>query len=402
MRRFKRNTKGFTLMEVLISIAMVGILFMPLLTFFSHSSKLNINAKNLQRATTVAQSVMEEVRAYDTIHEMCENYEDSTNTQLKRVSDFGVGSHTVSGGALLTVDSLGNKGYEQDKYYFKRTGIVSDGKTYSAQIEVDTTEYDKLNKDGVAVISSLGSGSTAMAVELNETMSALYEFQSRNWSKGGNVTLDKLVSELKKTIKISITDESTDPSVAISDGMMHLRIYNEYTISDTSIPGCDTPILSANLYNEEVVYEKLKGIYIFYNYDVYQESTDILQGIDVDVNFTKPGHDKCNFTIYALCQKVYSVDNAKSFVDEEMNTYMTTKPVSTKISQNIKVGGVSSSDVISVFSNFNYSVNGNTGLKEDMNNIIAREPIQRLARVTVTVFDENNKQVAELISTRGE
>lgn len=389
-------------MEVLISIAMVGILFMPLLTFFSHSSKLNINAKNLQRATTVAQSVMEEVRAYDTIHEMCENYEDSTNTQLKRVSDFGVGSHTVSGGALLTVDALGNKGYEQDKYYFKRTGIVSDGKTYSAQIEVDTTAYDKLNKDGVAVISSLGSGSTAMAVELNETMSALYEFQSRNWSKGGNVTLDKLVSELKKTIKISITDESADPSVAISDGMMHLRIYNEYTIADTSIPGCDTPILSANLYNEEVVYEKLKGIYIFYNYDVYQENTDILQGIDVDVNFSKSEHDKCNFTIYALCQKVYSVDSAKSFVDEEMNTYMTTKPVSTKINQNIKVGGVSSSDVINVFSNFNYSVNGNTGLKEDMNNIITREPIQRLARVTVTVFDENNKQVAELISTRGE
>ena len=47
-------------------------------------------------------------------------------------------------------------------------------------------------------------------------------------------------------------------------------------------------------------------------------------------------------------------------------------------------------------------MNGNTGLKEDMNNIISREPIQRLARVTVTVFDENNKQVAELISTRGE
>ena len=402
MRRFRRNTKGFTLMEVLISIAMVGILFMPLLTFFSHSSKLNINAKNLQRATTVAQSVMEEVRAYNTIHDMCETYEDSTNTDLKRVSDFGVGSSEISGGALLVEDVSGTKKYEKDKYYFQRTGIESDGKTYSAKIELDTTAYDKLNKEGVAVISSLGSGSTAMAVELNETMSALYEFQSRNWNKGGNVGIDELVSKLKKTIKISITDTSTDPNLVITEGMVHLRIYNEYTISDTSIPGCDTPILSANLYNEEVVYDKLKGIYIFYNYDVYQENTDILQGIDVDVNYTKAGHDKCDFTIYALCQKVYSVDSAKSFVDDQMNTYMTTKPVCTKINQNIKFGGVTSSDKIKVFSNFNYSVNGTIGLKEDMNNIIGKEPIQRLAKVTVTVFDENDKQVAELISTRGE
>ena len=253
------------------------------------------------------------------------------------------------------------------------------------------------------MISSLGSGSTAMAVELNETMSASYEFQSRNWSKGGNVEIDELVSNLKKTIKIEITDESTS-GVTITDGMIHLKIYNEYTITDSSIPGCDTPILSDNLYNEEVVYDKLKGIYIFYNYDVYQKEyqpdQDILQGIDVDVNYTKSGHDKCDFTIYALCQKVYGVNNAKSFVDDQMDTYMTTKPVCTKITKNIQ--GSTVTDEIKFFSNFNYSVNGTIGTTEDMSNIIAKEPIQRLAKVTVTVFDKDGKQVAELISTRGE
>lgn len=83
-----------------------------------------------------------------------------------------------------------------------------------------------------------------------------------------------------------------------------------------------------------------------------------------------------------------------------MDTYMTTKPVCTKITKNIQ--GSTVTDEIKFFSNFNYSVNGTIGTTEDMSNIIAKEPIQRLAKVTVTVFDKDGKQVAELISTRGE
>lgn len=399
MTNNKINTKGFTLMEVLVSIAMVGILFTPMLTFFSHSTKTNINAKNMQRANTVAQSVMEEVRSYDTIADMVSIYQDTTNTNLVRTESDFKKKYTAS---IKKADGT----FENTKYYFVRNGLESDGKEYKAEITVDTDTYRHLNDTEVPVISSLGSGSTVMAAEIDETMNALYEYQSRYHSKTGkDISLETLASKLTKKIKVDITDTTDASGVEVSDDMVRVTIYDEYSM-DGSIAGCDKKIQSAYLYNEEVVYEKLKGIYLFYNYDVYNTTTNIFQGIDINVNYAKHPDWKCDYGLFAICQKVYSINSSNtSYTGDEMDKFADQYGSRSQITKNITIeGNDHSSDInmLSIFSNLNYAVNGDSKTKESMDSIVKNQSIQRLAKVTITIYDKDNKKCTTITSTRGE
>ena len=62
----KQSNKGFTLVEVLVAILILAIIVVPLLSAFVMSAKTNAKARQTLRATTLAQNVMEELKA---IHE---------------------------------------------------------------------------------------------------------------------------------------------------------------------------------------------------------------------------------------------------------------------------------------------------------------------------------------------
>ena len=408
MTRVKMNTKGFTLMEVLISIAIVGLLFAPMLSFFSHSARLNVNAKNKQRENTMAQSVMEEVRSYDSIADMAAIYQDTNNADLVRTtSNFS----TVCTDEIVADDGS----FVNNKYYFVHKNLESDGKKYTAKITVDTEgesgKYKKVNDEELPVISSLGSGSTVMAAEDDQTLNTLYDYQSRYHKATGNeVSLTELAGHLQKKIKIKITDKSKN-GVDVLNDMVHVKIYNEYSMGG-SYAGCNENILSDPLYNEEVVYKKLKGIYLFYNYDVYG-STNIFQGVDVDVEYVNHSDWICDYTLYTVCQRIFNGENLKSIedtdTDKAMTNYANMYGSKTLITKNIKIGGTDHSankNYIPVFSNFAYtlSAGGSSEHKnaEDMDSIIKTEKVQRLSEVTVQIYDSEGEMCVELKSTRGE
>lgn len=408
MTRVKMNTKGFTLMEVLISIAMVGLLFAPMLNFFSHSAKINVNAKNMQRANTVAQSVMEEVRSYETIADMVATYEDTKNSDLIRTKDkyFKIGEPY----SAPVVASGG--GFINDKYYFVHKGLKNDGKEYTAKITVDTTKYQQLNNTEIPVISSLGSGSTVMAAEKDETQKTLYEYQSRYHSapenNGNSISLEALAEKLQKRIKVKIND------TAESDTMVQVTIYNEYSITE-NWAGCTEPIQSEYLYNEEVVYEKLKGIYLFYNYDMYVGSNikNILQGIDVEVNYNHHSGWKCDYALYAICQKVFDASKEPDDPSSDITDRAEAEPsigdlVRPTIKKRIMIPNNLSDDTnnVPIISNFKYYLD--TGIitekgEDSMDDkLVKKEKIQRLSEVTIEVCDSNGKSCVVVTSTRGE
>lgn len=408
MTKVKMNTKGFTLMEVLISIAIVGLLFAPMLNFFSHSARMNVNAKNMQRANTVAQSVMEEVRSYGTIADMTAIYQDTKNTNLVRTeSDF----KKKCTDKILAADGS----FVHSKYYFVHNNLENDGKKYTAKITVDADGtkdmYKNLNDEEMPVISSLGSGSTVMAAENDQTLNTLYDYQSRYHKATGNdVSLTELASHLQKKIKIKITDKAKN-GVDVLNDMVHVSIYNEYSMGG-SYGGCDEKILSDPLYNEEVAYKKLRGIYLFYNYDVY-ESTNIFQGVDIDVEYANHPDWVCDYTLYTVCQRIFNAKDFKSIedtdADKAMTNYASINNSRTIITKNIKIGGTDHStnpQYVPVFSNFAYtlSAGGSSEHKnpEAMDSIIKTEKIQRLSEVTVQIYDSDGKKCVELKSTRGE
>ena len=59
--------KGMTLIEVIISVALLAILIIPLSGLVMSSLKNNINSEDMQKASYIGQKVLEELKAYDEI-----------------------------------------------------------------------------------------------------------------------------------------------------------------------------------------------------------------------------------------------------------------------------------------------------------------------------------------------
>lgn len=62
-RKLNKSEKGFTLVELLVSITILAIIVVPVLTAFISSANANSRAKRKLEATTAAQNVMENIKA---------------------------------------------------------------------------------------------------------------------------------------------------------------------------------------------------------------------------------------------------------------------------------------------------------------------------------------------------
>lgn len=389
MTTLKRSSKGFTLIEVLISIVMVGILFLPLLSVFSKGMGANNVSKNIQRANAVAASVAEQVRAYDTFEDMCNVGVTGTNNLVLTSSNGGV-------------------------YSFALSGLVSDGKDYTADIKVDYNAYKELNDKGLPQITSLGSGSTAMAYEeLNCTDTVISEYQSRYKQDSGNdINSNKVAEALKKSIVVDVTDTQLDASGKnmIPEGNVHISVYTKYTIdasktSDSTLKGYagESAKREKVLYDENVVLSKLKGIYIFYSYDL-ANGTNIFQGINFNMNLQQNSSkdDLHNIILYSLCQSIDDVMTSSEKLTGD-DIYNTAKEKNYRIEVEID-GAVPSgkvSDYVSVFSNFPAKVGTDLQEANKMDNIVSSVPINRLAKVSISI-KKDGKECATLETTRGE
>ncbi len=74
MNRLKlivKDNRGFSLVELLVGIVMLGIVVVPLLSTFITSARLSVEAEKMNEATTLAQNIAEEIESKD-IHQIIE------------------------------------------------------------------------------------------------------------------------------------------------------------------------------------------------------------------------------------------------------------------------------------------------------------------------------------------
>ena len=68
------SNSGFSLVELLIAVTILSIIVIPLLHMFITSTKINVKSRQTLRATTVAQDIMEGLKAY-TLEEVRSQFE---------------------------------------------------------------------------------------------------------------------------------------------------------------------------------------------------------------------------------------------------------------------------------------------------------------------------------------
>lgn len=259
--KIQNNNKGFSLVELLISMVILIVIMLPLLNNFVVAARVNAKARKVQNDTNLAQSIAEDIKS-KTLLEIATNYNDNTIVDGDRTT------------------------------YNKK--IIRDGKhIYDVRITLDKDVYKELSPSGdplgynnfkMPIISDINETKNVIVTESYETsMASSVLYSNHKWyreqtkNEAGEYTVAEHTEEdisrnLERNTQINITYHS---------GSIMVEVEAIYTSS--SIPGADSEsyTLKETSYNNT-----MKGIYYFFypiqneRISIHKENT-ITDSIDV-------------------------------------------------------------------------------------------------------------------------
>lgn len=155
----KRNNKGFSLVELIICVAILSIATIPLFKSFSLAARNNAKAQRLQNATSLAESIMEEVKGKSIETLMIENNgKDAEGNPISRSidtdeTDFWGGTATAKTRANYASavagasKSLLTGGTDTSPYYvlYMPEMVATQGEKFNATVSIRTSTYQQGN-----------------------------------------------------------------------------------------------------------------------------------------------------------------------------------------------------------------------------------------------------------------
>lgn len=167
-RGSKLNNKGMTLIEVLIAMIIVSVVTVPLMYSFVQVARTNAKGRELQQTSVIAQTVMENCKAYN-VEDMIQLFDDS---------DFLTGTYADSCSYNYVEPAAGG-----NIHHFYIKGIAADNKLYGVHIRLTPMmtqtidKYDNINsrRDGIFIAQSTEFAEDPSAVPLEITNIEEYE-----------------------------------------------------------------------------------------------------------------------------------------------------------------------------------------------------------------------------------
>lgn len=137
-------------MELLIAVTILAIIVIPLLHLFVTSTKLNVKSRQTLRATTVAQDIMEGLKAY-TLEEVITQFEPpagSSGGSYHYPSDgfYIINSSLIQGGVRNLTKSMPSHVDGDEIYYFGMENVKLQGGEYDVLVTLDASAYGDQSK----------------------------------------------------------------------------------------------------------------------------------------------------------------------------------------------------------------------------------------------------------------
>lgn len=368
----KLNNKGITLVELIVSITILMLVSGTLLSAFVVSMRMSKKSRDLHRATTVAQNVMEGVK-WKTAEELAYQFnypvvKDSAGNDISNFSVYmpsmfqfsgnmeeSVGElyATVNAGGdpiLAKTNSITYAEYEalkadpstnaaaiaqassayvsnlstdyydflKDKdgvYYYYLRNLENDGAYYNVRIKIDASEYRntgsssiKANSEKIISVPTIDSTYDAVEVMGNYDEQALTEFQLNC----GAVDEKKI----HRTITIKVEN---DPTVsAVDQTTVTVYYHYEYEYNGTLYEADYDNIAFDNTNNETV--QQLRNVYLYY-YPSYDRASATYRDDIVIENY-----DNKDMEVYIIKQEDINLSQG----------VLTTKEISYKVDFNVK------------------------------------------------------------------
>ena len=303
------DNKGFSLIELLISIAILAIMLAPLLNNFVTAAKVSVKAKKIQNETFLAQNILEEVKA-QSIYDIANEYnfpgdfgilDNVSELKWKNGISIADGYEAVveaqkSSIRTSTPDGLGGNTIQYElvvrknvPYFFAKKNIVYGDKEYDALITIDSTKYietdptnelgDKIGYNTVKLpmISEINTSKNILAVQSYETELAIATLYGKHIAYCAEqiafhsedvppfsitqYNVDDIENSLHKNMNINITKKMNETEVKVTFVYTCLPL----------ISGCDSETYS--VVNKKIL-SPMDSIYIFYN-PSYSDSVTI-------------------------------------------------------------------------------------------------------------------------------
>lgn len=253
MRR-KQNNAGFSLIEVILSMAILAIISIPLLSYFTESMKYNAQMADKQHATTLAQEVLEDLKNQDVLLK-------GSGTAKTIPYLLGRGYVADASNNLGDADGTGN--------FIGGTGVfygAADAIHEKYDVVVTAQSSTAENTKEIPEISGVDDKWDLLALENGQYEEALTHFCAANSAAGtSGITNDKIPEKMERTIGIDIQKDGVYYDVRVS-----------CTYKCTGLSGVDSVDTYECTDYEEERLQDVKHIYILYNANLRNQTDTVV------------------------------------------------------------------------------------------------------------------------------
>lgn len=317
----KMNNKGFSLVEVLIAMAILAIVSLPILATFSNAARINSRAKKIENATTAANNILEEAKV--------SNVNKLTDIHSKTDCKYTL---TSDNNGILTY-YVGNKTDANGNQYYEG----NNGERFYITAEFDPTVYT--SHDGNTTENKLNDvNSSSISVYSDITGPNNYVFRDDSCDEAAMSHFQYIVGDSydrknisKKTdINVNVTATRANECEFIQTVTIVMTYhydshasYSDYVKTTTLSPNVFTgdKVLNEDgiSYHYEVSGRKadnIKNLYVFYS--PFDENTERRDDFNKEINcndvininyfyeknfYSSVDFDNCN--VYVIQQDKY-------------------------------------------------------------------------------------------------
>lgn len=310
----KLNNQGFTLVEVVLAMAILGLVFVPLMQYFSESLKHSALAARRQQATMMAQQITEQLKAGDAL---ITKGDSGYAVNTKYVYD----SSTNPSGFVLsdnTIDASSGKG---------KVKLSKSVKDFDVVVELDTDL--SLNAVKQTIVYGIDDSKDLLAVEREQQTQALFYFMAINNSYVAEqliadptasltpLTALEVENLMTRTIHMSI-DKEVDSSVTPSKTYYLLKVYYEYSCENlrvdkdgnNELDESGNPIVDTieSDYLLDAKTDKFTNVYLLYDRMVERDSDGTVTQMKKDTMYVDMDSSinvsECDMVLCLICQNL--------------------------------------------------------------------------------------------------
>lgn len=287
MRRDKwfKDNSGFSLIEVVLAVAILALVALPIINYFTYSSLQAVEGRDRQCATTAAENVVEELSSY------------SDYTQIKELTATPDPAGPVPSAVPVWQKSSPKPGESPDPQsdYIQRP-ITVNGFHYVAKVQIQYGVYNSGTK-AIGSGETIGSGTGDVR---NPKYNDYYIPSPSEVYAPSNVVaaeddeLDFALSELFTTLSASAPGASgtmadRDTIRAGLSRVIHIDVgykdteKKEYAVHVYYTYGYSGHTVNVTLEKAEIPINQFKGVFVFYDPLILDGPEEVSVNVDSDI-----------------------------------------------------------------------------------------------------------------------